>query len=266
MSLALGSLYDPEAEPCENCSGRHGQPKCLRCGTTPDGTSCFLCSDCDRAVDAERTRRSVAKKAEDVAGYLEELRAPGADNAMPLPSLNGTQTLESWQRIDAPRVVPALKRWASGEVDRWILLQGVSDTGKSHLAAAALVQAIKDQGKRGRFITTIDWLLYLRQNRDEQSRLLRQVMTAPLLVIDDLGTENASEWTLNTWYSVFNYRAFTNRSLPTLITTNYPLKELGDRWAAAATPRDAQRVVRRISDSSILIEMPAIPYRRYRKD
>ena len=57
-----------------------------------------------------------------------------------------------------------------------------------------------------------------------------EVKTAPLLVLDDLGTESATAWAREKLYQLFNYRY--NARLPTVITTVTPIDELDPRLAA----------------------------------
>jgi DNA replication protein DnaC len=54
-----------------------------------------------------------------------------------------------------------------------------------------------------------------------------EVRTAPLLVLDDLGTESASPWAQEKLYQLFNYR-YTTR-LPTVITMARPIDEVDPR-------------------------------------
>ncbi|MCA9968103.1 MAG: ATP-binding protein, partial [Anaerolineales bacterium] len=56
-----------------------------------------------------------------------------------------------------------------------------------------------------------------------------EVKTAPILVLDDLGTESATAWAREKLYQLFNYRY--NARLPTVITTATPVDELDPRLA-----------------------------------
>jgi len=46
----------------------------------------------------------------------------------------------------------------------------------------------------------------------------------PLLILDDLGAHNYTDWTRNKLFSIINYRL--NYMLPTIITTNINLEDL----------------------------------------
>jgi DNA replication protein DnaC len=57
-----------------------------------------------------------------------------------------------------------------------------------------------------------------------------EVKTAPLLVLDDLGTESATAWAREKLYQLFNYRY--NARMPTIITTAVPIDEIDPRLAS----------------------------------
>lgn len=49
-----------------------------------------------------------------------------------------------------------------------------------------------------------------------------------LLVLDDLGAENSSEYNLSQIYEIINARI--NRRLPMIISTNFSVRELPERY------------------------------------
>ena len=62
------------------------------------------------------------------------------------------------------------------------------------------------------------------------SKRFNEIRTAPVLVLDDLGTESATAWAREKLYQLFNYRY--NAQLPTIITTATPIDEIDPRLAA----------------------------------
>jgi len=60
-----------------------------------------------------------------------------------------------------------------------------------------------------------------------ESDVFNAYLTVPLLVIDDVGKEKASEWTLATLYSIIDGRY--ERALPIIVTTNYQPQNLAQR-------------------------------------
>ncbi len=105
-----------------------------------------------------------------------------------------------------------------------LLLEGQPGVGKTHLAVAVLKQVIQTSGARGLFYDTRDLLRVIRSTYDPSIRtteleILRPVMTADLLVLDDLGAEKTSEWVEETMNLIVNTR-YNERRL-TMFTSNY---------------------------------------------
>jgi DNA replication protein DnaC len=125
------------------------------------------------------------------------------------------------------RAVAQAKRVADAfpEVSRGMFLEGQPGVGKTHLAVAVLKQAIQTTSARGLFYDTRDLLRVIRSTYDPSTRtteldILRPVMTAELLVLDDLGAEKTSEWVDETMNLIVNTR-YNERRL-TIFTSNYP--------------------------------------------
>ncbi len=109
-------------------------------------------------------------------------------------------------------------------VAKGLFLEGQPGVGKTHLAVAVLRQVIQTTGARGLFYDTRELLKLIRSTYDASIRtteteVLRPVMTADLLVLDDLGAEKTSEWVEETMNLIVNTR-YNERRL-TLFTSNY---------------------------------------------
>lgn len=110
-------------------------------------------------------------------------------------------------------------------VTKGLLLEGQPGVGKTHLAVAVLKQAVAASGARGLFYDTRELLRVIRSTYDPSIRtteleVLRPVMEADLLVLDDLGAEKTSEWVDETMNLIVNTR-YNERRL-TIFTSNYP--------------------------------------------
>jgi DNA replication protein DnaC len=113
----------------------------------------------------------------------------------------------------------------------WLLLQGGYGTGKTHLAAA-VANFVISLGIPTLFLTVpdlLDWLRATYETGEDESysQRLDEIRNVKLLVLDDLGTQNATPWACEKLYQIINHR-YTLK-LPTLVTTNQDLNEIDDR-------------------------------------
>jgi len=118
----------------------------------------------------------------------------------------------------------------STNLNGWLLIQGGYGCGKTHLAAAIANFAV-NLGIPTLFITIPDLLDSLRisfgsEDTNYEERF-EQIRKAGLLILDDFGTQNATEWAQEKLFQIANYR-YTNK-LPTVFTTNIPLGEIEER-------------------------------------
>ena len=113
----------------------------------------------------------------------------------------------------------------------WLVLEGKYGSGKTHLAAA-IANTRLGQGEQVVFITVPDLLDYLRSAyapnaEDTYDALFDRVKNAYLLILDDLGAENPSQWAQEKLFQLLNHR-YVNR-MPTVITTNVELDRIDGR-------------------------------------
>ena len=116
----------------------------------------------------------------------------------------------------------------------WLVLNSIGyGNGKTHLAAA-IANHVVMEGNPVLFIVVPDLLDHLRATFNPATgvrldKRFDEVKTAPLLILDDLGTESATAWAREKLYQLFNYRY--NARLPTVITTAMPIEEIDQRLA-----------------------------------
>lgn len=125
----------------------------------------------------------------------------------------------------------------------WLVLQGSYGTGKTHLAAAIGNYRLT-QGDMVLFITTPDLLDHLRASYSPKSEAtydetFDRLRDAQILILDDLGAENPSEWANEKLFQLLNYR-YVER-LPTIVTTNVPLENLDPRVRSRLSDENVMR-------------------------
>ncbi len=189
----------------------------------------------------------------------QEIRQASADSMYRLSNLNVLRhlTFETFES-DVPGVEDAFNQsleFAQNLSNRWLFLQGRVGVGKTHLAAAVANYAVSHQRVSVYLDEVPDLLDHLRATfdpnqatgYDERFQLIRDV---GLLVLDDLGTENATPWAKEKLYQIINHRYM--EQLPTVITSNVDHKKVEDR------------ILSRILDHRLTtyIEMDAEDYRR----
>lgn len=123
-----------------------------------------------------------------------------------------------------------------------LLISGQVGSGKTFLASC-IANALLDKDCQVLFMVVPDLLDRLKSTYDnltvdsEQS-VLDEARTAPVLILDDLGAHNYTEWTRNKLYSIINYRL--NYQLPTTITTNISVEDLTEFLGERTTSRIVQ--------------------------
>jgi DNA replication protein DnaC len=108
-------------------------------------------------------------------------------------------------------------------VDKGLLFFGDAGVGKTHLAVALMREAILQKGARAVFYEVREMLKLVRDTYGgstdaSELDILRPVLEADLLILDDLGAEKKSEWVDETMGLVINTR-YSQRRL-TVLTTN----------------------------------------------
>ena len=139
------------------------------------------------------------------------------------------------------------------EIKHSAMLQGKTGCGKTHLAMAWLKEK-----PIGMVVSIPELLLKLRGSfRDDatltEGQIIDRYSSIPYLVLDDLGAEKSTEFSIASLYLIIERRI--NTEVPTLITTNLTLAEIEHKLSA--------RIASRLSEMKIIkINMP--DYRKKR--
>ena len=147
-------------------------------------------------------------------------------------------------------------------VDRGLLFFGDAGVGKTHLAVALLKETIRRKGARAMFYETRELLKVVRDTYNSgveatELDVLRPVLEAELLVLDDLGAEKKSEWVEETIGLVINTR-YSERRV-TVITTN--LRDVDNTEPASVAFQLGLRTRSRLKEMCDWVEIDGVDTR-----
>lgn len=147
----------------------------------------------------------------------------------------------------------AEKFGAFKETGEGLYFFGNNGTGKTHLAIAIALKLI-GEGVPVICMTSIRLLQEIRRtydrNRDvSEYQILATYKEVDLLVIDDLGQENITDWGIAMLYDIINDRY--ERCLPTIVTTNLSEKDLINNWSRKANDWTARAIISRLHEMTM---------------
>lgn len=170
------------------------------------------------------------------------------------------QELAAWKESKRRKVrIPERYREAATdrkEVKAWsermtigLLLTGNVGAGKTYDACAVLNEHLDG----AKFITMSGIMDMVRggiTSNTGVAPVIDRMSEYDLLVIDDLGKERPTEWTMEVLFRIIDNRMNGNR--PTIITTNYSGRGLCDRLTVGDDPTMAKALISRLSMYTIV--------------
>ncbi len=186
--------------------------------------ACAICDDTGwKTIEVdgvERVTRCDCVQQKAAAQNLNDARIPPRYQRCTLDSF------VTYQNEELLRAVDTARRFADAfpVVQKGLMLIGPPGIGKTHIAVAALHQVIQRTGARGLYYDTRALLRDIRSTYNPvlhmaEMDVIRPVMEAELLVLDDLGAERLTDWVEETMSLIVNTRY--NERRPTIFTSNY---------------------------------------------
>jgi DNA replication protein DnaC len=172
-------------------------------------------------AEAENTvRRCRCEESARVERLLADARIPKRYEHCDLDSYN-TSNDESQKKAKAD-VIRFLEKYPL--IDIGLLFLGNCGVGKTHLAVALLKQLIIEKGDSGLFYDFRDLLREIQASWNSVSQtteweVLKPVLEANILVLDELGANKPTEWVRDTIAHIINCR-YNDKKL-TIFTSNY---------------------------------------------
>ena len=148
----------------------------------------------------------------------------------------------------------AWARYAIKNPQEGLLFYGVPGCGKTMLVAI-LAQELVSKGKRlifGDVPTILDELknTFGGESQSTFEELMRELESTDVLILDDLGTENTTDWALERLYVIINNRY--NAGKPIIVTSNYDAEGLIKRFKGGVV---GKRIVSRLSEMCHTVEV-----------
>lgn len=141
-----------------------------------------------------------------------------------------------------------------------ITLCGKTGCGKTHLAVGMLAKYIQKE-RNALFITVPELLLKIRSSfgdkaTQSEDELIDHYASPALLVMDDLGAERTTEYSITTLFLILDRRLRHGRK--TIVTTNLSIEEIEKCLGA--------RIASRLSESRVIKISTMADWRKNRKE
>ncbi len=222
---------------------------------------CPVCggSGWEPAESGARVRRCRCMDAARVERLLAEAKIPKRYEHCDLDSYGPNDTSQKNAKIYVQRFLDKYP-----QIDVGLLFLGNCGVGKTHLAVALLKRVIMEKGDGGLFYDFRDLLREIQASWNSVSQtseleVLRPVLEARVLVLDELGANKPTEWVRDTIAHIINCR-YNDRKL-TIFTSNY-LDVPGRQGEESLTDRIGVRLRSRLYEMCKEVEIRGEDFRK----
>lgn len=237
QARAAGLSFDePEPRACPHC-GAALEPL----GAALAGRVAWVSSAPCPCEGAARERQAEARRRAALAAKEEAARREKALARAGIPR-------RYWAaEADRPEFAEYIASFA-GNGGAGLYIHGGVGAGKTH-AASAMARLFAEAGYDVAFTTARGMLERVKATFDEggTEAAVARYAKCDVLVLDDLGKEDATEWSVGTVFSVLDARYEDMR--PTIVTSNYAPGALADRLARRGERVTAEAIASRISQT-----------------
>lgn len=150
-----------------------------------------------------------------------------------------------------------MEQYKNEEKPKGIYLNGSFGSGKTYLIAALFHEMAK-KGVSSVMVYYPEFLRNLKSSfQTTYSEQFEQIQKTPLLLLDDIGAENVSNWSRDEVLGpILQYRM--ENHLPTFFTSNLTLEELENALSTTSSGVDkvkAKRIIERVKQLTVSLEL-----------
>lgn len=245
---SLGMEHEPPSKlTCQYC-GKEREPLGVKGPNGKVRWVTFAAYGCVGEAE-EEARRDKAEKAKREADAVKKLLRAGVPMRFIAPEIRRPESLKFIESL-------------SERTGRGLYLYGGVGAGKTS-EASAIVKAVIRSGRKAVLTTALSMLNEISKGYgDSEGKDASHFIRTDLLVLDDVGKENANSWAATTMFEVVNGRY--EWMLPTIYTSQYSFSELERRMSRSGERETAQAVLSRIVQTSTLVDLGRTDRRRSR--
>lgn len=242
-NLSLFIRSEEENEPCKNCLGYE------KCSKQPKGFITQIDPYLDEICYTLCDKRAEHEKL--INGYI---RKDFYDEWLGLDLIDDVTVNVYRKKLIAKLIAISL-----GQSNKGVYVHSDGESGKSIIMVAFCNHLITQHNKKVAFVNVADLLQDLKSQFNVANNSIEddiyKLQTVDVLVLDDIGGETCSAWSINdVLYKIVDYR---NRSgLLTCYSSSYSLDDLKDEYTKKSSK--ASRLIQKIEAYTDQIELKGV--------